>query len=247
MTVTHNNSPSAPLNILVHIPKTAGTTANAVLRQHGTGVKHIERFLSKPARLNRALMRSDWISGHVPFETLRDRITPLTQRPLRWFTILRDPVAQLASHYNWWFEVYARGPHSFYRYGRYFRDLSRQIRSADNSDPQAVIAILREHEPLFLNMQAKFILSPRPNWTSAEITTRLTEFDSVALGSALSPMLTKMTGTVIPAPPRRNVARQGFDRAVFQTPHMAEFLQQAHGRDMALWRAANAAPVQTDK
>ncbi len=229
-----------PLNLLVHIPKTAGTTANAVLRAHGPGTKHIERILGKP-RLARAAQHSDWLSGHVPYERMRDVVTPLTPRPLRWFTILRDPVLQIASHYNWWFEVYARGPHSFFRYGRYFRDLSRQIRAADNTNPAQVIAILDEHGPLFLNQQSKFVLSPRRGWNDAQIAARLAEFDTIALGSDLAPMLEAMTGAPLPPPPRRNVARQGFDRAVFGSPQIAEYLAESHGDDIALWRNANAA------
>lgn len=231
---------SQPLNVFVHIPKTAGTTLNAALKKSGPGFKHVERILNKPNEaLTQKVKTWAWVSGHVPYEDLHPRLTAVTERELRFFTILRDPVRQLASHYNWWFVIYRRGPHSYFRYGKYFRDLSRQIRRADNSDPKQIAAILTEHAPLFMNMQSKFVLNGYENWDTDAIRARLAEFRSIALNSQLSDVISEMTMGPAPQARAKNVAKYAFDPVVFEHPVLQECLAEHHGIDLALWRQAS--------
>ena len=50
---------------------------------------------------------SDWIGGHVPRDKLGER--PLwLDRPIEYFSCVREPVAQLVSHLNYSFERYNR-------------------------------------------------------------------------------------------------------------------------------------------
>lgn len=234
------SSSQIPLRVLIHIPKTAGTTLNAALKTSGPGRKHIERDLPHRDRFARIVKRSSWVSGHVPYRAMRTALSDATPRPLQVFTMVRDPVAQLASHYNWWFVVYHRGPQSFWRQGRYFRDLSRQIRTADATNPAAIAAILLEHHALFLNMQAKYLLDDSTHDTPDSIRARLSEFTHVARNDDLAPLFTAMHLPPPSARADRNISPYYFDPSVFRSPQMHDFLSQHHARDLALWDTLTA-------
>ena len=226
-----------PLKVLVHIPKTAGTSMNAHLRAHGgIGAKHFERLLPRPDRLARMAARADWLSGHVPVRDVRSHLTAVTGRPLRIFSVVRDPVAQVASHYNWWYVVWHRGPLSWWRQGAPFRALSRRIRAADPSDPDQVIAILRENAPLFLNMQADYLLGTREVLADTAIQTALDDLAYVGPNGDLPALCRAMS---LPGPdtaPRRNVSPYYFDKQVFFEGPVRHFLDEAHAADQALYR-----------
>ncbi len=256
-----------PLDVFVHIPKTAGSTLNSVLLRHhaaraaprlwpvvrravpaavidnsvggrwlsrglARGCSHIELHGGSPV-FDDILRRADWVSGHVTRAAMADHMARIG-RPARYFTLVRDPAAQIASHYQWWIEIHARGPWRYYRYNRYFRELSRQIRASDNSDPAAVIAVLSEHRELFLNMQTTYAVAPHGTVTPA----CLAPFEGVAIDNDIARIFGAMTGAAMPAVARLNTSRSTFDRAVFKTPALLAFLSENNARDAALYALA---------
>ncbi|MDQ2088834.1 hypothetical protein [Marimonas arenosa] len=227
-----------PLKALIHIPKTAGTSMNAQLAAHGgRGRKHIEQLAGHPWRLARLAARADWVSGHLPLRDMQAQLGAVTDRPLEIYAFVRDPIAQVASHYNWWYVVWHRGPLSWWRQAAPFRALSRRIRAADPTDPDQVIAILRDNAPLFLNMQADYLLGTRTAMDPAAIRAALTRLAFVGLNDDL-PALCAAMG--LPAPkqtPRRNVSPYYFDKRVFWEGPVRDFLEDAHAGDIALFQA----------
>jgi hypothetical protein len=96
-----------PLTAFVHIPKTAGKTATAMLssaypsgavRNAGNYLRYPEKT---PAKLRRARWTGTWtgarvIVGHIPYGLFRDTLP----RGTRYVTFLRDPVERVLSHYH---------------------------------------------------------------------------------------------------------------------------------------------------
>jgi hypothetical protein len=97
---TPTNADVAPVDIFLHIPKTAGTTLVRILhRQYAkTGYVWIKAGTSfENAKLQVMRGRGErfgLVHGHVPFG-IHDAIN----RPVRYFTLVRDPVDRVLSHY----------------------------------------------------------------------------------------------------------------------------------------------------
>jgi hypothetical protein len=97
---TPTNADTSPVDIFLHIPKTAGTTLVRILhRQYAkTGFVSIKAGTSfENAKLQ--IVREEeerfrLVYGHVPFG-IHDALT----RPVRYFTLVRDPVDRVLSHY----------------------------------------------------------------------------------------------------------------------------------------------------
>ena len=224
-----------------HLGRSA-TGGRWLARALADGCSHLELLDGRPA-FERHLRRSTWVSGHLPVEPLASRIAA-TGRSARWFTVLRDPVAQIASHYQWWIEVHRRGPLRYWRHGDYFRALSRRIRATDGTDPAAVAAVLSDHAPLFLNFQARFVLRPDlPDGAvpgPGEIDTGLDRFEAIGLDDDLGSVCAAMTGGAARPVARVNATRSKMDRGVFATPYLRAFLAERHGADIALHARARA-------
>lgn len=260
--------PAPPLQVVVHIPKTAGSALNAALlegfaaargnplwpvaraivpqalrdnavvaralsRQFAGGCTHVSRLAGRPALFDRLLAQSDWVSGHVTRTAMEGHLSGLG-RTARWFTVLRDPVDQIASHYQWWIEIHDRGPLQFYRYGRFWRDLSRQIRATDNADPRAIIPILSLHQSLFLNIQWAYVRGPDSPPDARGMAAALAQFAAIGIDGDIAPVVRAMTGQVPGRPRSVNRSRSAFDRRVFRHPAMTEFLAEAHALDLRL-------------
>lgn len=259
--------PARPLDVFVHIPKTAGSTLNALLLRHHAarrsprlwgvargvlpgaviensvtgrwlslllagGCSHLEMH-GGTAFFDRVMARADWVSAHLSARRLRRQAEAAGRTP-RLFTVVREPVAQLASHYQWWIEIHDRGPWRYWRYDRRLRDLSARIRATDNRDPRAVIAVLEDHAPLFLNLQARYVLGPPGADLSA-----LRAFEALGVDDDLGGVARAMTGEAPPLP-RLNRSVSRFDRSVFEAPEMRRFLRARHAEDLALHEAVRA-------
>jgi hypothetical protein len=95
--------PEPPLVVLLHVPKTAGTTLAQLLRHHyrGGAFKGCGNVFARPdeleARLARiaSTRRFRAAAGHLTFG-LAERFLP----GARYVTILREPVARTLSHYR---------------------------------------------------------------------------------------------------------------------------------------------------
>jgi hypothetical protein len=219
-----------------------GVRDNALVNRHlaralGRGYPHLEFLERSPVRRDRMLAECQWVSGHVQ-RRCWDGWLADAARPVAYHTILRDPVAQVASHYQWWIEIHDGNPLRYWRYGRFWRGLSARIRATDNSDPRAIIAILAEHHSLFLNLQTDYVLGPRASLTETEARAALGRFESIGVDADFGEVFTAMTGAVAPLPRQANRSRAAFDRAVFDTAEMRAFLAERNAADIALYAAA---------
>ena len=233
-----------PLIVFVHVPKTAGSTVNRALRGVlPNGLDHCEAILDDPARLRRAAARLDWISGHVDLTTLRRALRQATSRPLRFFGAVRTPDAQVASHYNWLIEIHNRGSAFYGAHPRRIREISERLRGTDNSDPAAIIDNIRSWAGLFLNQQSQLILGTDFNWNTGQVPKRLRAYEFVATERMIDPMLRVMTGRDFPTPLRENASPYHFDRSVFETPSLRNFLLRNNYLDWMLYRSLQDAKL----
>lgn len=100
---SHVADQSRPI-VFVHIPKTAGTTLQAIARRNcGDGFRLVPSYFHDPEGCLRGLdeiAREDrppgFIQGHIPFE-----LHPRLPEGSRLLTILRDPVERTLSHCYW--------------------------------------------------------------------------------------------------------------------------------------------------
>src|SRR3546814_10943077 len=91
-----------PLIVFIHVPKTAGSTVNAIMKGHSpNGRGHIEELLDEDMEFKKAVNNLDWMSGHVRRDTIAIRIREVSRRPVRFFACVRNVTDHLASHYNW--------------------------------------------------------------------------------------------------------------------------------------------------
>lgn len=234
------SSPAAagPLVVFVHVPKTAGSTVNACLaRWQPAGVVHCEQIIDAPDRLAAQAAAAAWISGHVPFDRFRTALKAATDRPLRFCTLVREPTAQIASHYNWLIEIFHRGAAFYNGHPPPIRRISEHVRNSDNADPRVVAANLDAYAGLFLNQQARHVLGTSFDWASGQVVARLGEYDCVAAGSEAAMLVGRMTGSASAAAPHENASPYRFDPDVFRTPFLRDFLLRRHFFDYALYDA----------
>jgi len=200
-------------------------------RGFARGYSHLEFLENRPEVLKSRLQSADWVSGHIARDVMEDHLAK-AGREAQLYTVVRDPVAQLASHYQWWIEIYRRGPWRYLRYNNYFRGLSRDIRATDNSDPLAVIEILKAHAPLFLNFQHSYVVG------DLKINTALERFAEIGVDSQIDGVAQAMTGQRMPER-RINASTSILDRDVFKTAQMTAFLAEHHAKDIALYDAVS--------
>ncbi|MBT7966595.1 MAG: hypothetical protein HN688_07400, partial [Proteobacteria bacterium] len=189
-------------NILIHIPRTAGTFFNNCLRANGLAVvDHIQRFIDssesiKHTPTRRQLSnRSTWISGHVRYDTLT-RIFP-PEKDTRYFVLLRNPINQLISQINWQAETLCGSYLSLARMPLYqFRILMHVCLEALNR-PQNVPNVLNRYFGSFLNNQCRSLSLMNSgrlrtddfNLFSARCYARLLELDGFSVESGLDPFI----------------------------------------------------------
>lgn len=92
-----------PIDIFVHIPKTAGTTLTGIIARqypsdrtlaHYSVTESIDEMLDRVAEHDRTQLRL--LQGHFPFG-----VHQYLQRPYRYFTFLRAPVSRTLSLYSY--------------------------------------------------------------------------------------------------------------------------------------------------
>ena len=233
-----------PLIVFVHIPKTAGSTINAALNAHfDRGFMHCEGMIDDLQSLARVAGDVDWISGHVPFHLMRGRLQQVTDRPLRFFSIMREPVSQVCSHYNWLIEIHRRGGRFYRNHPEGIRKLSEQVRNTDNSDPAAIIENLRSNRGLFLNMQSSMLLGRNYDWNSGQLLKHLRKYEFVGTPQDLPELLKRMCGAEQPRPERHNSALYHYDKAIFRTPRLTNFLMRSNFLDWTLYQSMQATRV----
>jgi hypothetical protein len=227
-----------PINVFVHVPKTAGSTVNEYLKRSGApGASHVEAWVDKDTSASENLLRLDWVSGHVPFPKMRARLSANTFRNLRFFTLMRDPVKQLMSHYNWLIEIHHRGGAFYDNHPVRIKEISQSIRSADNNNPMSIIAQIEATPRLFLNQQSVFILGTVPQDVSeATLKERLSVYNQVATESELPELIKRISGVSYEDSRRENVSPYHFDTSVFESDALKAFMQERNATDNTLYR-----------
>lgn len=233
-----NGSKLNPINVFIHVPKTAGSTVNDYLeRSSAHGASHIEAWINDDALAPERLMRLDWVSGHVQFPHMRARLAASTARHLRFFTLVRDPIKQLMSHYNWLIEIYHRGDAFYNGHPQRIKEISQEIRTSNNDDPRSIIRQISSAPGLFLNQQSRTVLGDLTHIPSAdELNFRLTVYDHIATESSLPNFVKQISGLKYEDSRRANVSTYHFDRAAFESNDMKEFVADRHAADLALYR-----------
>ncbi|HEY9020869.1 MAG TPA: hypothetical protein VIN17_09465 [Paracoccaceae bacterium] len=225
------------LIVFVHVPKTGGTAINHALTRSGLkGQDHIEHWLDKPDLAQKRLPTLDWVSGHVPYPTMRSFLSAHTPRVLRFFAAIRSPIEQVASHYNWLIEIHHRGPQVYNRHPQSIRTISERIRNTDNTDPDAIIGQLKAASSLFLNQQSRVLLGANAEkLTEAERLSCLRTFDYIGTETNFSTLITKMTDTPLAQITRHNESKYHIDPKIFRTQEMQRFLQEFNRGDYSLY------------
>lgn len=222
----------------VHVPKTAGTAINAVLdRVLGAGLDHVEAVIDDAAALQRATTGAAWIAGHVPAPKLRDRLARIGLRA-RWVTALREPVAQVISHYNWLIEIGHRGETFLRGHPGPVQQIHHRIATSDNRDPRVVMENIAAHAGLFLNCQARFVIGADFARSDLSYAAAVDSFDAVIFSDDVAVGLSSLLPGDIGVAEPRNVSPYRFDKAVFDDPRLRRFLRDRNRSDEALWAIA---------
>lgn len=222
----------------VHVPKTAGTAINAVLgKVLGSGLDHVEAVIDDAAALGASAPGARWIAGHVPAPKFRDRLTK-SGVSARWITALREPVEQVASHYNWLIEIGHRGETFLKGHPMAIQQIHHRIASSDNSDPRIVMQNIEAHAGLFLNCQARYVVGSEFARPDLSYAAALDAFDAVIFSQDVAAGLSGLFPVSDGAAERRNVSPYRFDKHVFEDGHLRRFLRDRNRADEALWAVA---------
>ena len=229
-----------PLIFFVHVPKTCGSTINAILHEElADGVSHCESIIANDTALAEAAATVDWMSGHVDLSTAQRRLAATTDRPVRFFTCLREPTAQVMSHYNWLIEIYHRGGDFYEKHPAAIKLMSETIRGS-RVDASGIIANLERYAGLFRNCQSRMVLGANFDWDAEALHKRLSEYEAISPDSSgLSSLLSQMLGRDFSIADRReNVSSYRFDSRVFESEAMQAFLRQWNVLDHMLCHQA---------
>ena len=223
-----------PLLAFVHVPKTAGSTVNAVLyRCSPRGLSHCEEIFNTDAFLDHA-SACDWLSGHVGRDVLAGRLIWLN-RAVEYFATTREPIAQLLSGLNWHFEVSHRGIESFVAHSVAEQLHIAEVQATDFSRLYSIMALLLKPDSGFLNCQARYILGADfASISDSEITRRLNSYCYIATEQTLPDLYQAFGFAEIPRG-ENAASKYHFDTTIFKTSELREFLAYHHRHDIALY------------
>lgn len=223
-----------PLIFFIHIPKTAGSTVNSYLTETLKGRDHVEHFIADDAQFRAAAETLDWMSGHVLMTTAEQRLRAVTDRPVRFFTCLREPAKQVMSHYNWLIEIHRRGPEFYDKHPEWARKMSEKIRSS-GYDYTSIRANLIEFSGVFMNQQSKMVLGPDFNWNNGSLYDKLGKYEMISTGKSLPKMLSRMIGQEVAVTRSENQSAYPFDKNIFSRPDMLAMLRRRNNHDWMLY------------
>lgn len=227
-----------PLIVYVHVPKTGGTTVGKLLwscSHRGQGrCEGIPRL-----KLLDAARRNDWLGGHLQREIFATSLNSL-DRPIEYFTTIREPISQILSHLNWLFEIYNRGPIFFLAQNHNIQLISAEVRATDFSKTSSVIALLLRYKGNFLDFQARMILGDDfATIPGSEVARRVAAYTFIATMENLSALYPAFGFAQLPKQIdelRENAAQKYyFDTTLFQSQEILDFLAQHHSHDFRLY------------
>lgn len=167
-------SPSDGRVFFMHIPKTAGTTFNTFARQcypRSRAISHIEAYdSSEYARIG---ADHTFISGHLNAGQMLRYFPP---ERYRYFTLMREPYAQLHSHINWLRGIGADRSSAFYQsHHGLFKQVAADIAQKSQLDPDDLQYLVERIDgvlkKLLDNNQTRYFLSAecdRPGWADLD-------------------------------------------------------------------------------
>lgn len=159
--------------VFMHIPKTAGTTFNTAAQTFfpsGSVISHIElidknRYEALPSSYH-------FISGHLRFGLLKSFFLA---ENTDFYTIVREPYAQLHSHLNWLINTAADSSDNYFKHNNpAIYILGKRLASVDLSNASLIsefVENLSHVEAAFLeNLQTRYFLDNQPeNITDMEL------------------------------------------------------------------------------
>jgi hypothetical protein len=193
----------------MHIPKTAGTSFNALARSCFSGDRfftHIERLSRQ--ELEQVVERAHYLAGHLPLYEL-DKAVDLTGFEL--ISIIREPYSHLHSHFN-----YLKGVRpgskleSYYgfRHNETIKSLSDTLNRIDFSNPDEIHAFvdgLHDYQlDFFDNVQTRYFLDYRPDRVGEEelrkACANTSRFSSVGLTETYERFKDRFCGSISVSP-----------------------------------------------
>lgn len=229
--------------MFVHVPKTAGSTVNRHLADGlAPGAEHVEHWIDDPRIAGPRLAELRYVSGHLAAPVFLERVRELTDRPVRLATVVRDPTAQVRSHYNWLIEIYHRGEQFYEGHNETAKAISARLRATDHADPHRVVEQLELASGLFLDIQSSFVVGARDPVDAARvdparIDAALDAFETVATERGLAGLVEQLTGRPCGTVRRENTSRYHVPPEVFDHPVVQEFLAERNASDLALYAA----------
>ena len=234
----------------VHVGKTAGSTMNKYLASnYPLGFGHCEAFIKDDAVLADRLPRASWMSGHVTLPVALQRLEPL-RSDIQWFTCVRQPEAQVRSHYNWLVEIFHKQKGFYEAHPAQIRTISEAVRETVAAPRAAAIARdLRRFSGLFLNNQSRYFfghdLATLQAAADADAFAALPAvretveiFDAIGKSDAIEALANHILGE-----PRysavngrkENASRYHFDPALFNSDEVQETLRLHNRVDELLY------------
>lgn len=228
----------SPLIVYIHVPKAAGSTVNKHMYKHSDlGIAHCESIINTPEKMKNAASQFEWISGHVPLSEFEKKLGTSCNRKIKYFSSIRNPATQVASHYNWLIEIFHRAPDFYNDHPDHIKAISETIRKTDNTNPKEIIKNLIQFSGLFLNFQSRIVLGDDFNWNEGYVHKRLNTYTFISTSTNLSGLLKKMTGNTLSIKAKENASRYHFDKDVFKTKELRTFLLNRNFLDHTLYQA----------
>ena len=233
-----------PLIVYVHVLKTAGTTVNRILGLCSSRGRDSIHLINDGSAAFVDLVRNcDWISGH----NYRDRFAHSLMwldRPIEYFSTVREPLAHLISFLNMSFRRYTE-PHYYKLHDIKAQALDAEVMSVDFSNPYAVMSLLLSNADRFLNLQSRFILGADfADISDGDLGRRLAMYTYVARVIEL-PKLYRSFGFAELLEGvdeiRENIAKHYINSHVFDSPELRQFLAHHLQHDFRLYAAVQSA------
>jgi hypothetical protein len=153
------------LIVFMHIPKTAGTSFNTLAQQlFGSKAVRTHIELLDPQHYGRIVSNHRYISGHLRFGLLNNYFN---SEQNDFYTIVREPYAQLHSHLKWLIQTALNPNDTFFKHNNPIihqlgEDLA-EIEPFSSQKLSQLVARMNSIEAAFLdNSQTRYFLSESP-------------------------------------------------------------------------------------
>ncbi len=218
----------------MHIAKAGGSTVNAYLQAGfpaGQSRVHIEssaEWRDDPP----ALLRFDFLSGHLGLKSLDDRIDLSSYRLV---TVVRDPLPQLVSHLAWIRRLAEPGEEArLHQHPEHVQAFAAKLAACDFRDATAVKRLVEGFGPtergLVDNCHIRYFAPPPPAWIGedqvAQALAAVPRFHRIGLVELMDDFLSGLARDLGWPRPQR-VPRENVTRDFFGLEAMSEGVREA--------------------